>query len=112
MTFDPDSAIKAHLDCWLRLLDLDRRWSVTYELTDDPIAHGAAVAENIYVKKRDGKNTSRMRFHRPSVLNDRRAEEAVIHEVIHILDHGMKSHEQFVERLERPLRLARKRASR
>ena len=111
MTYDPDASVKLHLDRWLWLLGLDRRWSVTYELTDSPLGHGAAVADNVYVKQRDGKNTSHMRFHRGSIPNDRAAEEAVVHECAHLLDHGVKSLEHFIERLERPLRLVRIRAS-
>lgn len=108
---DVEEAVRGHLNQWLYLLGLDRQWSVTYEVLEGPITPDGAVALNVYFKRRDGRKESHITFDAAQIRNDREAEEAAIHEAIHLLDHGVKSHEHFIGRLERPLRLARKRAS-
>ena len=112
MSFDVDAALKGHLDRWLYLLGLDRLWDVTYEVTDGPISPDRPVALNVYFKRRTGKRESHITFDRSHITSDREAEYAAIHESVHLLDYSVDGVEQFIGRLERPLRLARLRASR
>ena len=109
MSFDPEDAVREHLNRWLHLLGLDRQWDVTYEVLEGPITPDRAVALNIYVKRRDGRQESAITFDAHQIRNDREAEEAALHEALHLFDHGAKSIEKFIERLERPLRLMRRR---
>lgn len=110
--FDVEDSIRGHLNEWLRLLGLDRQWSVTYDVLEGPITHDKAVALNVYFKRQDGRRESHITFDAAQIGNDREAEEAALHEVLHLLDHGVKDLHQFINRLERPLRMARRRASR
>ena len=108
--FDAESAIKTHLDTWLHLLGLERQWSVTYEVLEGPITADRAIALNVYFKRQDGRRESHITFDGAQIRNDREAEEAALHEALHLLDHGLKSIHQYIARLEHPLRLARRRS--
>ena len=112
MSFDLDASVKSHLDEWIRLLG--SQWRVTYEIVDEPIGGDPrAVAQSDYGKAADGRLESHIRFYRPLVRSDSEAEEAAIHELLHLFDIGLwlpPALHRFIARLERPLRLARKRA--
>ncbi len=56
---------------------------------------------------------SHIRFDKFHIRSDAQAERAVVHELLHIFDHGLGNDlHAFIYRLERPLRLARIRATR
>lgn len=109
---DVEDAIKRHLNAWLYLLGLERLWTVTYDVIEGPITPDRAVALNVYFKRRTGKRESHITFDAAQIRTEAEAEEAALHEVLHLLDHGARDLHQFIGRLERPLRLARKRARR
>jgi hypothetical protein len=110
LTFDVETSVRDHLNEWLRLLGLDRQWAVTFDVLEGPITPDRAIALNVYFKRRDGRRESHITFDAAQITNDREAEEAALHEALHLLDHGARDIHQFIARLERPLRLARKRA--
>lgn len=112
VAFDVEESIRGHLNEWLRLLGLERQWSVTYDVLEGPITKDKAVALNVYFKRRSGHREAHITFDAGQITSDREAEEAALHEVLHLLDHGAKDIHQFINRLERPLRMARKRAAR
>jgi len=113
VTYDIDAAAKRYLDIWIHLLDL-KRWSVVFSVVDDPIeSNNQLTADNTYQISR-GVGASHIRLYRPHLRSNRDVEEAVIHELLHLYDHGLglpPALHRFIARLERPLRLARKRAS-
>lgn len=113
MSVDVESAAKSHLDAWIHLLDL-KAWQVTFTVVDEPIGGDPKlVADNTYTIA-GGARCSLIRLYRPLLRSDRDVEEAVIHELLHTLDHGLGESQalhRFIGRLERPLRLARKRAT-
>ena len=108
--FSPERAIERHVQRWVYLLGLGR-WHITWEITDLPIDHEMPVARNDYTVLRSGRRVSRLRFDRFHIKSDASAEHAVIHELLHLADWGLGNDlHGFITRLERPLRLARRRS--
>jgi hypothetical protein len=112
MTFNAERAIEKHVGRWVHLLGLGR-WHITWEIVDQPIDHEIPVARNDYKVRRSGRRVSRLRFDRFHIKTDSQAERAVVHELLHLLDHGLGNDlHAFIARLEQPLRRARIRARR
>lgn len=105
---DVEDAARQHVRTWVHLLGL-RKWHVTFEVTDDPIEGDPRnVARNDY-----SPFESHLTLYAPRLRTDRDVEEAVIHELLHLFDHGLglpPALHRFIDRLERPLRMVRKRA--
>ena len=109
--FNPDHAVARHVQRWVYLLGLGR-WHITWEITDTPIDHEIPIARNDYKVLRSGRRVSRLRFDRFHLKSDAATEKAVIHELLHLWDHGLGNDlHGFIHRLEQPLRTMRRRAS-
>lgn len=102
------------MDRWIYLLGLGA-WRITWEISDKPLIHNgeevAAVSD--YERKRSGYQWARIRFYRPELTTPAKIEATVIHELLHIFDRGIGNDaHKLIYRLERPLRMVRRRASR
>lgn len=109
-----ETLVQRYLDRWTYLLGLGG-WRITWDIVDVPIIHrGEAVAAfSDVTKKRNGSRVARIRFDRADLKTPARIEELVIHELLHVFDHGLgEDAHKLVYRLERPLRLVRKRLTR
>ena len=110
--FRLERSLDRHVTRWVYLLGLGR-WHITWEITEEPIDHEIPVARNDYFIKRSGRRISKIRFDRFHIRSDAQAERAVIHELLHLADHGLGNDlHGFITRLEQPLRRARLRARR
>lgn len=109
--FNPERAVQRHVERWVYLLGLGR-WNITWELTEGPIDAEVPVARNDYKVKRSGRRISRLRFDRFHIKTEAQAERAVLHELLHLGDHGIGNDaHKLIGRLEVVLRRVRKRAS-
>lgn len=109
---DVERSLQKHLDRWLYLFGLSQ-WKVTWELLDRPIASDVPVALNDYCIRRTGRKEAHIKFDRFYLKSDVQVEGAVIHELLHLYDHGIGNDaHKLIERLEIPLRRVRRRASR
>jgi len=110
MRFSAERALTKHMDRWHHLLGMGK-WDVTWELSDKPIDHQESVAGNVYIIRKNGRRVSHIKFDAAAITSDAKAEHAVIHEILHILDHGIGNDlHKFIYRLEPKLRMVRKRA--
>jgi hypothetical protein len=110
MAINVERLLQHHMDRWVYLLGLGR-WRITWDLVDD-LDGGASVARNDHFVRRSGYRTAHVRFNRSEVTTAVKIERAVIHELIHLFQHGVGNDaEKLVERLERPLRRVRQRLS-
>lgn len=104
--------VQRHLDRWAYLLGLGK-WHITWEVVDGPIDSTKPIARNDHFKRRSGYHVAHIRFDRTQVTTPVQVERAVIHELLHMHGYGIGNDaERLIERLERPMRLVRKRASR
>lgn len=112
MALNVDVALQRHLDRWAYLLGLGS-WTITWEATDRPIDAEIPVAVNHYYVRKTGRREAHIRFDRFHLRSDAAVEKAVVHELLHLYDHGIGNDaHKLIERLEVPLRRARRRASR
>ena len=110
--FVAEKALQKHIDRWHYLLGMGK-WTVTWQLVEGPIDHSDPVARNDYVVRRSGKRLSHIRFDRASITSDAKAEGAVVHELLHLVDWGIGNDlHKFIYRLEPKMRLVRRRARR
>lgn len=101
--------IQRDLDRWIHLLGLGS-WKITWEITDQPIDHEVPVAVNHYYIRRTGKREAHIKFDRFHLRSPAQVEKAVVHELLHLLDHGIGNDaHKLIERLENTLRRMRKR---
>lgn len=112
MAVNIERALQRHLDRWMYLLGLGT-WKITWELKDTPISPDVPVAVNDYYVRKTGRREAHIRFDRFHLRTDASVEKAVVHELLHLYDHGIGNDgHKLIERLEVPLRRARRRASR
>lgn len=112
MAMRVETLVQRYLDRWSYLLGLGK-WRITWEVVDRPIRPDAPVAVNDHVKKRSGYRTAHIRFDRAQIATPAQVERTVIHELLHLFQHGIgEDAEKLIERLERPLRLTRQRLTR
>lgn len=108
-----ETFIQENLNEWIRLLGV--KWRVTFEIVEQPIGGDPrTAAQSSYGKGDDGRTETHIVFYRALVGNARDAEETVIHEILHTYDFGLgmpPALHRFIARLERPLRMVRKRAA-
>ena len=110
--FNAEPLLQRHLDRWIRLLGLGA-WRISWEICDEPIDHDVPVAVNHYYVRKTGRREAHIKFDRFQLTSDRKVEDTVIHELLHLLDHGIGNDaHKLIDRLEGRLRLVRKRASR
>jgi len=106
--------VQRHLDRWIYLLGLGS-WKITFEITAKPIDREVSVADNHYYIRRTGRREAHIRFDAFGLRTHAQIEKAVLHELLHLLDHGLGDSEalhKYIYRLERPLRRVRMKASR
>ena len=107
-----DRLVQRHIDRWVVLFGLGS-WKITYEVTDRPIDAEVPVARNDYYVRRTGRREAHIRFDRFHMRSSYQIERAVVHELVHIYDHGIGNDaHKLIERLEVPLIRVRRRASR
>lgn len=114
MALNVERLLQRDLDRWVHLLGLGA-WRITWDVVDRPLIHGgeAVAAVSDYKKKRSGVRVAHIRFDRSDLTSPVRIEETVIHELVHIFDRGLGNDaHKLIYRLERPLRLVRKRLTR
>lgn len=113
MALNVERLLQRDLDRWVRLLGLTG-WKITWDIPDGPITTDRAVAHNKYIRRRyDGRRAAHIRFDRDQLRSPAQIESAVIHELLHLFDHGIGNDaHKLIYRLERPLRLVRKRLAR
>lgn len=108
MTFSAERSLATHMDRWHHLLGMGE-WVITWELLTGPIDRQDSTANNHYYVRRNGRRESHIKFSR-SIRTDAQAERAVIHELLHVLDHGIGNDlHKFIYRLEPKLRMVRRR---
>ena len=101
--------IQRDLDRWIDLLGLTS-WKITWELTDKPIDRDVPVAVNHYYVRQTGRKEAHIKFDRFHMKSPASIEKAIVHELLHLLDHGIGNDaHKFIERLEVPLRRLRMR---
>lgn len=104
--------IQRDLDRWIDLLGLGS-WKVSWELTERPIDKTVPVALNDYRITRTGYRKAHIKFDRFHLKTAAQIEKAVIHELLHIFDHGIGNDaHKLIYRLEVPLRRIRRRSAR
>lgn len=104
--------IQRDLDRWIDLFGLSS-WKVTWELCDTPLGKDEPVAVNEYHIRRTGSKKAHIKFDRFHLRSAAEIEKTVIHELLHIYDHGIGNDaHKLIYRLERPLRRVRMKASR
>lgn len=104
--------VQRHIDRWAYLFGLGK-WRITWEVVDGPIDSTSPVARNDHWKRRSGYQKAHIRFDRSQVTTPTQVESAVIHELLHLFGHGVGNDaEKLIVRLERPMRLVRRRLSR
>ena len=112
MTLNVERSLQRHIDRWAYLFGLGS-WKITWELADEPLDADVPVADNHYYKRKTGRREAHIRFDRFHIRSDAAAEKAVVHELLHLYDHGIGNDaHKLIERLEVPLRRARRRAMR
>jgi hypothetical protein len=112
MALNVERLVQRHIDRWVYLLGLGS-WHITWEVTDRPIAVDVPVAQNDYYVRRTGRREAHIRFDRFRLRSARQVEGAVVHELLHLYDHGIGNDaHKLIERLETPLVRVRRRASR
>lgn len=106
-----ERAIQRDIDRWVYLLGLGA-WRITWEVVDGPIGRDGPVARNDHFVYRNGYRKARVRFDRSQLTSPAQVERTVIHELLHLFQHGIgNDSEKLIERLERPLRRMRQRMS-
>lgn len=112
MAIRTETLVRRHLERWVYLLGLGG-WRITWEVVDGPIDHEEPRARNDYFKRRNGYRVAHIRFDRTQITTPVQAERLVIHELLHLFDHGVGNDaHKLIDNLERPLRRARQRLSR
>ena len=102
-----ETLVQRHLDRWAYLLGLGK-WRITWDIADGLGHDNSATIE--YTKKRGGYQTAHIRFDRLQMTSPAKIESAVVHELLHLFDHGIGNDaHKLIYKLERPLRLVRKR---
>lgn len=112
MAVNIERSLQRHIDRWAYLFGLGS-WKITWELVDQPISADVPVAQNDYYVRRTGRREAHIKFDRFHLRSDAAVEKAVVHELLHLYDWGIGNDaHKLIERLEVPLRRARRRASR
>lgn len=113
MRAHPERLLKKYLDQWIRLFGLGS-WRITYEVVDvleDDNEEWLADVEP--TKRRSGYKKAHLRFSLGVLTTPAFIETQVIHELLHIVQHGAGNDgHRLVYRLSPKLRLVRIRASR
>lgn len=112
MAVNVERLLQRDLDRWAYLLGLGG-WRITWDLLDEPISWDDPVAQNNYYVRKTGYRTAHIRFSRAALTSPAKIEKAVVHELLHLFDHGIgnDAHE-LIYRLEGALRRVRQRLSR
>ena len=111
-TLNHERHVQRHLDRWIYLLGLGS-WKITFEISDKPLDADVSVADNHYYIRRTGRRDAHIRFDAFRLRTHAQIEKAVVHELLHLYDHGIGNDaHKLIYRLERPLRRVRMKASR